>query len=285
MQNFKIKSYCKINLFLRVIKKLSNGYHSIASLVTFCKLHDLISISEIKYPKDKITFSGNFKNGINNKINTITKVLSLLRKNNLIKNKYFKINIKKNIPHGSGLGGGSSNAADLLKFFNKKLILTDEKLKKFAKQVGFDVPISLEKENTLLIGKKDKFFKIKRRFKFDILIVYPNIICKTKKIFKKNRVSNFSKKYSFSIIRDKKKLINLLISENNDLEETVIKIYPKVGKIINFIKCQKGCYLSRITGSGSACIGIFSSKKNAILAQNIIRSKYPKYWCVVSKTI
>ena len=90
-----------------------------------------------------------------------------------------------------------------------------------AEKIGFDVPISLEKENTLLIGKKDKFFKIKRRFKFDILIVYPNIICKTKKIFKKNRVSNFSKKYSFSIIRDKKKLINLLISENNDLEETI----------------------------------------------------------------
>ena len=82
-----------------------------------------------------------------------------------------------------------------------------------------------------------------------------------------------------------KKLINILKNENNDLEETVIKIYPKIKKIIEYIKSIKGCYFSRITGSGSACIGIFSNMKNAIYAQKLIKLKYPKYWCVVSKTI
>ena len=48
MKNFKIKSYCKINLSLKVIKKLNNGYHNITSLITFCGLHDIISISTIK---------------------------------------------------------------------------------------------------------------------------------------------------------------------------------------------------------------------------------------------
>ena len=67
MKNFKIKSYCKINLSLRVLKKLKNGYHNIMSLITFCDLHDLISISEIKNLKDKISFSGKFKQGINKK--------------------------------------------------------------------------------------------------------------------------------------------------------------------------------------------------------------------------
>ena len=70
MKNFKIKSYCKINLFLRVIKKLNNGYHNIMSLITFCDLHDVISISEIRDLKDKISFSGKFKKGINKKKNT-----------------------------------------------------------------------------------------------------------------------------------------------------------------------------------------------------------------------
>jgi len=82
-----------------------------------------------------------------------------------------------------------------------------------------------------------------------------------------------------------KKLINFLKSEHNDLEKTVIKIYPEVKKIIDYIKSQKGCYFSRITGSGSACIGIFSNMKNAIYAQKLIKLKYPKYWCAVSKTI
>ena len=74
-------------------------------------------------------------------------------------------------------------------------------------------------------------------------------------------------------------------NEKNDLQKIVIKIYPKIGKIINYIKSQKGCVFSRITGSGSACIGIFSNRLNAISAQKSLKLKYPKYWCVVSKTI
>jgi len=81
------------------------------------------------------------------------------------------------------------------------------------------------------------------------------------------------------------KFLGFLKNENNDLEKTVIKIYPKVKKIIDYIKSQKNCYFSRITGSGSACIGIFSNMKNAIYAQKLIKLKYPKYWCAVSKTI
>jgi len=79
VKNFKIKSYCKINLSLRVLKKLKNGYHNIMSLITFCDLHDVISISEIRNLKDKISFSGKFKKGINKKKNTVIKVLNLLR--------------------------------------------------------------------------------------------------------------------------------------------------------------------------------------------------------------
>ena len=287
MNNFKIRSYCKINLSLRVLKKLNSGYHNIISLITFCDLHDVISISKIRNLKDKINFSGKFKKGINKKSNTITEVLNLLRNKKLLENQAFKINIKKNIPHGSGLGGGSSNAADLLNYFNlkMKLKLNKNKIKKLASQIGSDVPVNLERKNTFLTGKKDKILRFSQKFKLNLLIVYPNLICSTKKIYQKNKKISFSKRQpSFSAISNKK-LINFLKSEHNDLEKTVIKIYPKVKKIIDYIKSQKGCYFSRITGSGSACIGIFSNMKNAIYAQKLIKLKYPKYWCAVSKTI
>jgi 4-diphosphocytidyl-2-C-methyl-D-erythritol kinase len=287
VNNFKIRSYCKINLSLRVLKKLNSGYHNIISLITFCDLHDVISISKIRNLKDKINFSGKFKKGINKKSNTITEVLNLLRNKKLLENQAFKINIKKNIPHGSGLGGGSSNAADLLNYCNlkMKLKLNKNKIKKLASQIGSDVPVNLERKNTFLTGKKDKILRFSQKFKLNLLIVYPNLICSTKKIYQKNKKISFSKRQpSFSAISNKK-LINFLKSEHNDLEKTVIKIYPKVKKIINYIKSQKGCYFSRITGSGSACIGIFSNMKNAIYAQKLIKLKYPKYWCAVSKTI
>ena len=287
MKNFKIKSYCKINLSLKVLKKLKNGYHNIISLITFCDLHYLISISEISNLKDKISFSGKFKKGIDKEQNTATKVLSLLRKSQMVENQAFKINIQKNIPHGSGLGGGSSNAADLLNYFNSKmrLKLDKKKIKKLASKIGFDVPINLERRNTFLTGKKDEIIRFNKKFKLNLLIVYPGLICSTKKIYKKNRKISLLKPQSFFYLKNNKKLINFLKNEHNDLEKIVTKVYPKINEIINYIKSQKGCYFSRITGSGSACIGIFSNMKNAIYAQKLVKLKYPKYWCVVSKTI
>ena len=287
MKNFKIKSYCKINLSLKILKKLKNGYHSISSLITFCDLHDVISISKIKKPKDKITFSGKFCNDINQKSNTITAVLKILREKKLIKNQSFKINVKKNIPHGSGLGGASSNASYLLNYLNNKMgfKLKKKEMIALAKKIGSDVPICLEKKNTFLTGKKDKMLRINNKFNLNLLIVYPNIICSTKKIYKRNRISNSTGNEYYHNKKNRNKLIHRLKNEKNDLEKIVIKIYPKIRKIINYIKSQKGCVFSRITGSGSACIGIFSNRLNTISAQKLIRSKYPKYWCVVSKTI
>ncbi len=287
MKKKKIKSYCKINLTLKIIKKLKNGYHAISSLITFCNLYDTISIFKIKGQKDKIVFYGNFSQGINKKKSTVIKVLDLLRKKKLIKKQSFKIYIKKNIPQGSGLGGGSANASTLLNYFNYKMKL---KLKKndmidLARYIGSDVPISLERKNTFLTGNNNEMVRINKRFNLNILIIYPNIVCSTKNIYKKNKTINAAAPKFYFNKKKRIQLIDYLKKERNDLEKTVVKIYPRIAKIINYIKSQNGCYLSRITGSGSACIGIFSSRLNAISAQKMIRSKYPKYWCVVSKTI
>ena len=250
-------------------------------------MHDIISISKIKKPQDKITFSGKFCKHINKKSNTITAVLKILREKKLIKNQSFKINVKKNIPHGSGLGGASSNASYLLNYLNNKMgfKLKKKEMIALAKKIGSDVPICLEKKNTFLTGKKDKMLRINNKFNLNLLIVYPNIICSTKKIYKRNRISNSKGNEYYYNEKNRIKLIHRLKNEKNDLEKIVIKIYPKIRKIINYIKSQKGCVFSRITGSGSACIGIFSNRLNTISAQKSIRSKYPKYWCVVSKTI
>ena len=291
MKKISFKSFCKINLTLKVLKKLKNGYHEIETLITFCKPCDQITISKTKNISDKITFSGKFKKGIDERSNTITKTLHLLRKKNFLKKQRFVINIKKNIPHGAGLGGGSSNAATLLNFFCSKgyLNVKEKIMYEIANKIGFDTPISLSERNTLFIGKNRKIIRINRRFGFDILIVYPNIVCSTKKIYKKLSIKD--KKFTFDYNKIKlnsikrKKLIDFLRNENNDLEETVVKYHPTVKKITDLIKFQKGCNFSRITGSGSACIGIFSSKENAIYTQKLIKLKYPNYWCVVSKTI
>tara|TARA_B100000029_G_scaffold172448_1_gene168833 strand:+ start:1520 stop:2233 length:714 start_codon:yes stop_codon:yes gene_type:complete len=236
--------------------------------------------------KDKVVFSGNFRKGIDLKHNTITKTLDLLRVKNLLGENFFEIEVKKNIPQGSGLGGGSSNAAALLNFFNIKNFLQIKKneIYKIAKNVGSDVPVCLEYKNTLLTDYPDKMKRTNKKLKLIMLIVYPNIKSSTKKIYQKNK--QFSEKVNkFNIFKDNKKIINFFINEKNDLEKTVIKLYPEVSNLLQLISKQKGCYFSRITGSGSACVGIFFNKKTAIYTRNLIKLKFPKYWCVVSKTI
>ena len=243
MKKFKIKCFCKINLFLRVTKKVSRNYHEIRSLVTFCNIYDIITISKNKYLSDKITFTGRFKNKISKKNNIVKKLLVFLRKEKLIKKQYFNVNIKKNIPHGSGLGGGSSNAAGIINFLYLKKILkvSENKKYKIARKMGFDVPIFLKSKNYVYIGKNEKIYNLKNFSKLNILIVYPNIVCSTKKIYKANKLTTPYKTSNYKNIVNREKLIHFLFKETNDLEQAVTGLYPKIAKVINLIKKQQGC--------------------------------------------
>ena len=92
MKKYKLKSYCKINLSLRVLKRLDNGYHKITSLMTFCDLYDVISIAKNNKMKDEVSFSGKFKEGIKKNSNTIIKTLNSLRSKKLLKKKILQQN-------------------------------------------------------------------------------------------------------------------------------------------------------------------------------------------------
>ena len=147
----KLRSWAKINLSLNVIKRLPNNYHNIESLITFVQSFDEIKIKIIDKAKHKISFSGKFSKGIG-KNNTIIELLNLLEKNKLIKNKKFEIKVTKNIPQKSGMGGGSMNAACILKYLMKKKIVNipEKKVKELAYKVGADVVLGLEKKNSIL---------------------------------------------------------------------------------------------------------------------------------------
>tara|TARA_B100000683_G_C12039925_1_gene369912 strand:- start:13 stop:375 length:363 start_codon:yes stop_codon:yes gene_type:complete len=117
----KINSYAKINLALNIIgKKLA--LHKIETIVAFASLHDQIWIEKTKNEDHQIFFKGKFSQNIG-KNNTVFKLLQILDKKNLIHNQKYKITINKQIPSRAGLGGGSMNAANILKYFVKKKLL------------------------------------------------------------------------------------------------------------------------------------------------------------------
>ena len=287
MKTFLIYSFCKINLSLRVIEKLHTGLHKIQSIVTFVNLFDIIKIKEINSEQDQIKFYGKFKYNINLKTNTISKTLDLLRKNNYLKKKKFKIYIKKNLPHGSGLGGGSMNSAALIKFFlsTYKLNINHRKLYKIANKIGSDVSLGLENKNTFLMGGKKYLKRFKDKLKLHVVLANPRIKCLSKDIYSKNK--QFSNSYQKKFNSNFQKLfgLNNIKLDRNDLEQIVFQLYPKIKTLNTFIKKQENCIFSRLTGSGSTCVGYFKNLKNAQKAKKNIIKKFPNYWCEKAKTI
>ena len=278
-----IKSYSKINLFIKVLKKNTNGLHDIQSSVILLDLHDQIIIKNISKKKDEVKFIGKFKKNINNTKNSITKSLRILRKYNLLnkKNRY-KIIINKKIPVFAGLGGGTSNAAFLIKYFLKKKV-NEKILQIFEKEIGSDFRLFFHRHSFQKKLKKIQGFK--KKYNFYFVLIYPNINCSTKKIYSKVKKFNIAIKNDISKIQSKSKYLQFLQKEKNDLQSVVEEKYPKIKKILDLIKIQKNTLFSRMTGSGSVCFGMFLDKKSAKLSLRLIQKKLPNYWSIVAKSI
>ena len=276
----EIKSFAKINLALNVTGKTSK-LHKIESLVAFIDLHDLILIKKINSKKHQIIFDGKFSKNIS-PINTVSRLLGILDKKKLIRHK-FLVKIKKNIPQKAGLGGGSMNAASILKFLIEKKIvkISIKKIQNIARDIGSDVILGMSNTNTILTSKNEiRTFKNCR--KLFTLIVKPNFGCSTKYIYSKVRKLDETK-----FLNPKKKMFNIesLKKKKNSLEKIVLNKYPKLKKIKKYLERLEDPIFVRMTGSGSALVSYYYSKKQCNEARKKFKKDYKKYWCISSKTI
>ena len=277
-----LTSFSKLNLSLCVNKKLKNGLHDIQSYFCLINLSDQMEIKKIKGKKDFIKFRGKFAKLVNNKKNSVSKTLEILREQNIITN-YYSVLINKKIPVFAGLGGGTSNAACLIKFLARKR-LNKNLLDIFnKKKIGSDLKLFFYNQGFMKSLKTIN--NIRKKYTLFFLLVYPNVCCSTKDIYSRVKTYSSKSKYRFNKINSKKKFIELLINKNNDLQSIVENKYPFIRKLVAEIEQKKGCYFSRITGSGSLCYGVFRTEKTAKAALIRIKSKYPKFWFSVAKTI
>ena len=281
MRNNYLKSYAKINLALNVTGK-RNSMHKIESIISFIDLHDLISIQNIKSNNHKISFYGKFSKNIKRE-NTVQKLLDLLDRSNLLKNKKFKISIKKNIPQKAGLGGGSMNAATILNFFIKKKIikLTKKNIEKLSNSIGSDVILGINFSSSIL-KSNNQIKKFTKCPKYNTLLVKPNFGCSTKKIY-----SGVRKFTNPNLNSPKKQMFNsnYLIQQINALEKVAFLKYPRLKNIKLFLKNLNSPLFVRMTGSGSAICAYYQYSKDCKLAKIQFKRKFKNYWCNVSKTI
>jgi len=281
MNFYKIKSYAKINLALNVIGKNKN-LHKIESIISFIDLCDEIFIKNIKSKDHFVKFYGKFSKNIT-KNNTISKLLNQLDKKKLLKKKKFQIKVNKKIPVKAGLGGGSMNAANILRYFIKKKILKTNKknLIHISNLISSDMVLGLSKRNLILTSNdKIKFFS--NITKFHILLVKPNFGCSTKEIYSK--VKKFNKP-KFNNPNKKMFDINFLKKMQNSLEPIAIAKYPKLRSIKLYLESLTEPFFVRMTGSGSVMVAYFHSKAGCDKVKKMFDKKYKNYWSMTSKTI
>ena len=265
-----VKSPAKINLHLEIIGKREDGYHELAMIMQNIDLSDYIEfennqIGEIKLKSDSKDLSLD-------EDNLIIKAANYIK--DLSKNKELGANIflKKNIPIGAGLAGGSSNAAATLVGLNKlwDLDLDYETIFSLSAKLGSDVPFFIEGGCQFCFGRGEILEKYSSNFDFGVILLKnPNISISTVDTYKKYS-QEFCPKYFTETEKTNKirndlrvngfndfKLSEQRINVKNDLQVIVERENNSVKKALYLLSNLQNCLSFSMSGSGPTCFALF----------------------------
>ncbi|MDO8734141.1 MAG: 4-(cytidine 5'-diphospho)-2-C-methyl-D-erythritol kinase [Elusimicrobiota bacterium] len=270
----KLKANAKINLFLDILNKRKDGYHNIKTIFQEISLSDDIFINECS-PRlqSGVSEANSIKIVCDNpeiptdKRNLVYKAADAIKKYSGVKKRVL-IKIKKRIPAGAGLGGGSSDAAAVLRGLNKlwNLKLTKNQLVKIGKEIGADVPFFLYGGRCLGEGIGDKLTPLKIRKKEWYVLVKPQFEISTKNVYLRLTKPRKTDKITRYI---------------NRLEDVVIPLYPEIKKIKDLLT-ESGAEFSLMSGSGSCVFGLIKNRRAGEKIKNKMKKAGYAVWLVHS---
>jgi len=254
-------SYGKINIGLKVLGKRTDGFHNIETIFYPVSLHDVVKIEIYRSNNFKILIKTNKKYIPLGEKNTCFKIVNLFfQKLGLKTDDHIKIDILKNIPSGGGLGGGSSNAAvvlkHLIKYYNADMSIFKKEIREIAIETGSDVTFFLLQKPCYACGLGEKL-KILNNFKIDfkILLVNPHMHISTKWAY--DNLGMKEGEYKENVLNNIEEFsLNNPEIYINDFENIVFPKYPLLKNIKNDM-LDKGAVFSSMTGSGATVYGFF----------------------------
>ena len=268
-----LHAYAKINIGLHVLGKRIDGFHNIETIVKEIDLFDVIELEphkSVEMTADSILVPIDENN--------LCMKAALLLQSEMKVEEGVMIHLKKNIPVGAGLGGGSSDAATVLRGLNKfwNLKLSNERLVELAEQIGADVPFFIEGGCAYATGKGNVLDHFSLNIPYYIVTVTPIIYISTKWAYKNISV------YRDGKATDLKTKITKQISSpgklksivQNDFEELIFKTYPEVENVKKKL-LDSGAVFALMSGSGSSVFGFFKDEQDAATAI----SSFPGNYC------
>lgn len=271
MDQIKVKSPAKINIGLNIIRKRKDGFHDLETIFYPLNIYDEITFTKA----DSFSFTSNDELLNKEPTNLIIKAKEELERESG-KTLNVKIELKKNIPIGAGLGGGSSNAAISLKTLNSFLNLELRLLSEVALKLGSDVPYFLNPVAAFAESRGENITPINLQIEKPILIVNPGIHISTKWAF--GHIKPHQSKVSLKSLAGYKEISidDLKQIAVNDFEEVVFPEYPEI-RNIKEVMLESGAIISMMTGTGSTVFGIFRNKKAAEEAALEFPNQYFKF--------
>ena len=265
-----IKAHAKINIGLNIVSKRDDDFHNLETI--FYPIYDLYD-ELIFEDSNEFQFVDD-----NNFDNIIVKTVNLLERETK-RNISVKITLKKNIPIGAGLGGGSSDAAVVLKILNDlyELNLSEIKMKEIALELGSDVPFFLKGKPAIGKSRGEDLSLLDLNIEYPILLVNPGINISTKEAF--SQIIPSPPEFDYNNI------VNIPIDEFhkfivNDFEKSIFQKHSEIENIKKSLY-SGGALFSSMSGTGSAVYGIF---KNINEAKNISKQFPNNYFIFISNS-
>ncbi len=263
----KFKTPAKINLGLHIHGKREDGFHELETIFQMVSLYDDV---ELELLSSGIKLECDTPGVPTDDTNLVCKAALLLRQSYQVEGKGVSIRLKKKIPFGAGLGGGSGNAAGVLMGLNRlwDLNIEREKLLALAAELGSDVPFFLTSPCALGMGRGEQLKVLKPCAKFQVLLVFPGFPVATSWVYQNLKLKLTKRENNISILRKNLSLSDITSLGSrlyNDLEPVVIQRFPE----IQVVKDELGAWGALgvlLSGSGSTVFGIFDDPEKARVA-------------------
>lgn len=266
----KIRAPAKINLSLRIVGRRTDGYHLIDTIIVPVSLYDGLNLRRVRRkagrqaPGALITFRCDDPAVPQDETNLVFRAAELIMKN--VRNAApVQIRLKKNIPVGAGLGGGSSDAAATLVGLNRlyKLGFSTRRLEKMALTLGADVPFFIRGKPARARGIGEKLRRLTDLPRIWAVIVYPGFPVSTAWVYRRLGEKLTKSSVNTSIATSPKSFDELTRRLDNDLEDVTLRGYPKIASLKRKL-LRGGAPGVLMSGSGSSVFGIFPTRKAAL---------------------
>ena len=294
MPSLTLNSPAKLNLVLDILRKRADGYHEVEFVMQELELHDVVTIETIPN-STAIMIQCTDENVPADSRNTCWKAAQLMQKEFQLQNKKMqgvKISIEKNIPSAGGLGGGSSNAATVLKALNSLwgLNLSKEKLAEMGAQIGSDVPFFIYGLTCVARGRGELITSIEKLSqKLELAFIVPPIKVpqeKTKWIYGSFNVENVKVHPSVKDFREAMKSNDAKIIASrmgNAFDYLQLKEYAPVFDLIHSLKPLPSIYNVILAGAGPTICVVCENER--IASQVIAPFKMQGWQAFTTKTV